>query len=309
MTRFAPLWTQAGTYPAQADRALLGALWPGGGGAGAAPAPVNNTMDVSIPPGWLGVPLVSGQGSTLCRWDAPETVTLAAAPPSGQSRWDAIVCQVRDPDLDAGPNNDFIFSVVTGTPAARATRPGELPADDDVSPEQQAAAIPATPANAALVALVLVPGAVANLNSVTFFDRRPLGHCEVYVKNGYSQAANVSNVLYDTLEGGAGWDNAFKIYTPPMTGRYRVTAAIMLDRIPTGMYVALFKNSAEARRGPLFYAPAAAGGNPTAGLSTVLGCVAGDQLNIRAYLSATANLFSGSVPPAFNYASFTYLGP
>ena len=289
MTRFAPLWQQAGSYPSQLDRSLLGALWPGGGGAGPAPSVVNNTMQITIPPGWLGVALQGGQGTALCRWDAPELVTLDASPPSGQQRWDAIVCQVRDTQIDTGPDNDFIFTVVKGAPAASGLlRPGdrEEDPDDPPSPEQTAVVIPATPANAALVMLVLVTGGQANLNNASVFDRRPLGHCEVYNKNAYTQAQNVSTILYDTLEGGAGWDNAFKIYTAPMAGRYQVNAAIMLDRIPTGMYVALFKNAGEARRGPLFYAPAAVGGNPTAGLNAILGCVAGDQLQIRAYLSA-----------------------
>ncbi len=34
MTRYAPLWQQAGSYPAQLDRSLLGALWPAGGALG-----------------------------------------------------------------------------------------------------------------------------------------------------------------------------------------------------------------------------------------------------------------------------------
>ena len=30
MTRYAPLWQQAGSYPASVDRGLLSTLWPAG---------------------------------------------------------------------------------------------------------------------------------------------------------------------------------------------------------------------------------------------------------------------------------------
>jgi hypothetical protein len=96
-------------------------------------------------------------------------VTLPAAPPSGQSRVDLVIAQVRDHALDAGANNDFIVTSVTGVPAA--SNPG----------------VPALPTNALAIAQVLVPGAVANLNTATVTDVRPgvltvppvLGYTEV----------------------------------------------------------------------------------------------------------------------------------
>lgn len=181
MTRYAPLWQQAGTYPAQLDRGLLGALWPGGGGAGGWPSVVQNTMGVTIPPGWLAVPLQAGQGSALCRWDAAEVVTLTAAPPSGQQRWDLVVCQVRDTDLGGGPDNDFVFAAVTGVPAASSP------------------AIPAVPANAAPVGQILITGGQANLNTAPFNDVRPLGHTEVYNASAYTiPATTFQNLHLDT---------------------------------------------------------------------------------------------------------------
>jgi hypothetical protein len=155
MTRFTPLWQQAGSYSAQVDRELLAALWPTGGASGAVPTTVANTMNVSIPAGFAAVPLVAGQNTALCRWDAAEVVTSPAAPPAGNTRIDVVVCQVRDPQLDAGVNNDFLFLVVsgansTGTPVA-----------------------PAVPANALAVCQYTVPAAAANLNGVTITDRRP----------------------------------------------------------------------------------------------------------------------------------------
>ena len=153
MTRFAPLWQQAGSYAAQLDRGLIAALWPAGGVLGGAVAALNNTMTASVAPGSAAVPLASGQGAALCRWDAAEVVTVTASPPSGQSRIDLVVCQVRDNAIDAGPNNDFVFVVVAGTPAASAP------------------AAPAVPANALAVAQVTVPGAAANLNGATITPR------------------------------------------------------------------------------------------------------------------------------------------
>ena len=176
MTRYAPLWQQAGTYPSQLDRQLLGALWPGGGASGGAIAAVANTMNLSIAPGSAGVPLQTGQGTALCRWDAAEVLTLDAAPPSGQDRWDLVVCQVRDTDLDAGPNNDFILTVVKGTPAA--SNP----------------AVPATPPNALALANVVVTGGAANLTAAQKWDQRGWrlafepwrGTSDVVWRNGWS---------------------------------------------------------------------------------------------------------------------------
>jgi hypothetical protein len=155
MTRFAPLWQQAGTYPAQVDRGLLATLWPTSGSSGAAPATVINTMQVSIPPGAAAVALQSGQNTALCRWDAAEVVTLTAAPPAGSSRIDLVALQVRDNAIDAGANNDFLFVVIAG--AGGTPGPGTAPA---------------VPANAYAICQVTVPGGAANLNSATLTDRR-----------------------------------------------------------------------------------------------------------------------------------------
>jgi hypothetical protein len=111
-------------------------------------------MNVSIPPGTAAVPLQAGQGAAVCTWDAAEVVTLAAAPPSGQSRIDLVVAQVRDNAIDGGANNDFVFAAVAGT--AAASNP----------------AAPAVPTNAYVMCQVLVPGAAANLNTATITDRR-----------------------------------------------------------------------------------------------------------------------------------------
>src|SRR5215471_10728908 len=158
MTRYAPLWQQAGSYAASVDRYLIGALRPLGGCNAAAITTVNNTMNVSVAAGDCVVPLQSGQGAALCHWDAAEVVTLAAAPASGNTRVDLIICQVRDNVLDAGGNNDFIITAVTGTPSTGFP------------------AIPATPTNAYALGTCTVGGAVANLNGsqVAYANRASL---------------------------------------------------------------------------------------------------------------------------------------
>ena len=62
MAKYPPLWNQAISYPAQLDRQLLATLWPAGGVLGGAATAVANTLQVSIPPGSVAVPLQAGPG-------------------------------------------------------------------------------------------------------------------------------------------------------------------------------------------------------------------------------------------------------
>ena len=215
MAHFGPLWLQDGSYSATADRQLIAALWPAGGASGGAVTAVTNTMTVSVAAGYAAVPLTGGQGSALCRWDAAEIPpALGASPPSGQSRIDLIVVQVRDTALDSGANVDFVLQVVAGTPAATPT-------------------VPAVPANALALAQVLVPGTVANLNTATFTDLRPLGHCEASARSGgqqVSSAATPTKILLDSVEGGGGYDLTNHWYVCPIPGRYRMDGAVTFDR-------------------------------------------------------------------------------
>jgi hypothetical protein len=154
MTRYTPLWQQAGSYPANYDRVLLNTIWPSPAASGAPATAVANTMNVSIPAGTAAVVLQSGQNTALCRWDTAEVVTSPAAPAAGNSRIDSVVCQVRDPLLDSGVNNDFIFVVVPGAAVASNPQP------------------PVIPPNAMEICRYTVPGGAANLNGVTVTDRR-----------------------------------------------------------------------------------------------------------------------------------------
>jgi hypothetical protein len=155
MTRYAPLWQQAGNYAASVDRALINALWPVGGAVGAVPTVVSNQMQMNIPPGFCAVPL-GANGTALCRWDATELVNFLAAP-GANSRIDLVVCTVRDNAIDAGANNDFIFQVVAGTVAASPVAP-------------------AVPANSFAMMQVTIGTGIANLNSAPVTDlRSPMG--------------------------------------------------------------------------------------------------------------------------------------
>lgn len=156
MTRYAPLWQQAGNYTASLDRQGFRATFgPLGMCQGGRVTAVGNTMNISAAAGWAAVPLSSGQGAVVCYWNAAEVITLSAAPPSGQNRRDLIVIQVRDNALDAGGNNDFLVSAIAGAPAA--SNP----------------ALPAVPTNAFPLAEVPVAGGAANLNGAVIVDRRP----------------------------------------------------------------------------------------------------------------------------------------
>jgi hypothetical protein len=224
MTRYTPLWQQGGSYPALGDRALLDALFPTSCSRGATPTIVASSMNVSVAPGTAAVALSASGGLTeLCRWDAAEVVTLAAAPPSGQSRVDLIVVQVRDNALDSGGNNDFLVTNVTGTPS------GGTPA------------APAVPADAYCICQVTVPGGVANLNTATLLDRR-FGDEQIgsTVKARAYRAAPMNTVVgtarlpfdtisYDSMGGRAvsgyyGFDPSQGIYICPVAGDYLVTA-------------------------------------------------------------------------------------
>lgn len=153
MARLTPQWQQNSSYPASVDRGLLTALWPAAASRGHVPTVVAGSMNLTLSVGVTAVPMTGTNGTELCQSDAPETVALPTPPAAGTSRIDLVCLQVRDQAIDAGANNDWIFSVVSGTAAASPT-------------------VPAVPANAVAVAQVTVPGGTVNLNTATLIDRR-----------------------------------------------------------------------------------------------------------------------------------------
>ncbi|HEY2300330.1 MAG TPA: hypothetical protein VGH66_00475 [Acidimicrobiales bacterium] len=155
MTRYTPQWLQAGSYAGSQDRRLISALWPGPAVNGCQVI-AGTGMTVNVGAGQAAVPTQNSTGSTLCVSDNVEQVTLAAAPASGNNRYDLIICQPRGNDLDGGSNNDFIFTSVTGTAAASPT-------------------VPPTPPGALVLAQIYVAGGSASVVAGNITDVRPFG--------------------------------------------------------------------------------------------------------------------------------------
>ena len=154
MTRFVPQWLQAGSYSAMGDRRLIGALWPSPASSGCAVSTPGADMSINIAPGQVAVPTQNSTGSTLCTSDAQESIVLPAAPASGLSRYDLIICRPRGNDLDGGSNTDFIFDVVSGAAAASPT-------------------VPVTPAGTVALARILIVGGSAAVAPGNITDMRP----------------------------------------------------------------------------------------------------------------------------------------
>lgn len=157
MTLEAPLFLQAGTYPAEAVRALVAAAFhPGVCGAGELAvtqrgAGANMTVDVAA--GTILIPGATSQrGVYLCRSTATASVTIGAAPGAGDSRIDLVVAQVRDAAY-SGSDNDWRITVVAGTP--------------DPSPTA-----PAVPSGALALATVLVEDDTTSITDAAVTDRR-----------------------------------------------------------------------------------------------------------------------------------------
>ena len=292
MTRYAPLWQQANDYTASQDRSLLSALWPAGGVSGGAVTAVNNQMKVNVAAGVAAVPLASGQGVALCRWDASEVPAPdhSPAPGSGTSRVDLVVVQVRDNALDSGADNDFILTTVKGTAAALATTK-----DGPMS----TAVAPATPANALALATVTVPGAAANLNTATIapvtaglsaMTENPAGRMTPTANSPIgSSLSYVSSMAADFARGGMIYDNANALVIP-VRGIYTVSIQILFSStqfgvVGNGTYnVILIKNGQTIRQAS--GAIAASGVVPSFGLTDQVNLNPGDRL----LLAGTTNV-------------------
>jgi len=155
MTRYTPLWLQSGSYAASVDRRLLGALWPAAASSGCQ-VTAGTGMVVNVAPGQVAVATQNNTGTTLCPSDGTEQVTIPTAPGTGLNRIDLVICHPRGADLDGGANNDFIFDVVTGTPAATPVAPP-------------------VPGGTTALAQVYVGANVASIVAANITDRRPGG--------------------------------------------------------------------------------------------------------------------------------------
>ena len=325
MTRFAPLWQQAGSYPSQLDRYLLGALWPSGGLLGGAASAVADTMNISLAAGSAGVPLQPGQGSALCHWDAAELVTLDAAPPTGESRVDLIVAQVRDNQIDGGPFNDWVFQVVTGTPAVLArvdTR--DEPPEDEVEPR---AVAPAVPANALALYAVTVPGGAANLNGATITPvttnalsvptaspTTPAGRLQSSGSSGPYPPGTFTIVAmgsYEYLVGGMDYATRGNGLRVPVSGIYAVSFSCVFNTGGGNVAPATYYNVYLVVNGLTWRQESGSLGSPAVpsfGLTDNIILTKGDDLQLAVTIGAP-NVYVADLQPKGTYLSAALLSP
>jgi len=162
MTLNDPVFQQNLSFSATELRALPAAVFRGGvinaGDLKVVQRAAGTNMSVDVAAGQVAVPGTDavGQGTYLCTSTAVENVTIGGAPSAGTTRLDLIVAQVRDGDVNAGPNNDWIISVVAGT---AASTPSE----------------PTAPASSVVLARVSVASGTAAVTNAMIQDRRTFG--------------------------------------------------------------------------------------------------------------------------------------
>ena len=334
MTRYTPLWLQAGSYAASVDRRLVGALWPQPASSGCL-VTANVGMTVQVAPGQVAVPSQNNTGSSLCSSDAGEVVgPLAAAPSSGTNRIDLIICRPRGNDLDGGSNNDFIFDFVTGNVAA--------------SP-----AVPATPAGTVALAQVYVPGGSASVTAGNITDVRPQGlaisagaavppytgagigtytdpagevwvaktgvnggawrkardvlHARWYRAAAWSTATGVGvPIVFDTVDFDAYglWVSGSSGFVAPVAGVYRAGGAFTAPFAAAGQYVQLnlVQGGAQIAQNTLYGAGAV---NGNAAVSDIVRAAAGDVLSVQARTTAVQ---AGLTGRGLTYFNVDYVG-
>ena len=162
MTLYSPLWEQNDSYSADLDRVLIDLMFPYGGVFASGDllvsqraAGINRSVDVSTGRSAIPGTDVTAQGKYICWSDAVTNVPLDAAPGTGESRYDLIVAQVRDSDAIGGADNDWIITVVKGTAASTGSQ-----------------TVPATPASAIDLAVILVGPNVTTIANAVITDAR-----------------------------------------------------------------------------------------------------------------------------------------
>lgn len=170
-----PTWTQNGSYSAEQDRQLIGALVRTEGIANASsmkPTVIANSRQVSIGAGGAYITgdyaQAGGGGMYFSYNDGAQEVAIPVA--SALARYDLIVLRIYDSGV-SGSVNEARFDVVSGTPA--------------VSPR-----IPAIPRSAIAICAVKVNAGSSQLQSSNLSDQRAIAQL-----NG-----NVSGSVYSAQE-------------------------------------------------------------------------------------------------------------
>lgn len=200
-----PTWTQNGSYTAEQDRRLIGAIVRTEGVANSSsmvPTVVSNSRQVSISAGGAyinGDYAQTGAGGGGMYFSYNDGAFEVALPVSGTiARYDLIVLRVYDSAV-TGSINEARFEVVTGTPAA--------------SPR-----IPAVPGSAIAIAAVKVNPGTTKIQASDISDQRTIaqfngtisGNVNTDQANRLNQVASPTNPVLITQ---AGSTNDLKIST------------------------------------------------------------------------------------------------
>lgn len=152
-----PSWLQNGIYPAESDRLTQQALYNTTGIIGANSLAVTQNspvgMSVRVASGWAAIigTTQANMGAYVAYNNATEVLTITAANPTNP-RIDRVVATVRDAYY-SGSNNDVIFQVIAGTPAASPSAP-------------------ATPANSISLATIAVAAGATQIVTANITDTR-----------------------------------------------------------------------------------------------------------------------------------------
>jgi hypothetical protein len=290
MTRYTPLWLQAGSYPAGTDRRLISAIWPAAVVNGCAVTVASN-MNLNVSAGWVVVPAANSSGSVLCTSDAVEVVTLGTAPGAGTNRIDVVVCSAASTDIGTAAGDAFSFTAVAGTPSASPVAP-------------------TVPAGSVAIAQVLVLGGQATIQAGNITDRRNPArpsdtlHASVYRNAAYTIPTAQAALAMDTVRfdpSGMFTTGALKV---PVAGVYQVSVMITASQSINGL-VAIFvqQNGVNVAQSNVYAAAAGAFVSPS--LSWPFKAAAGDAFNMGVLAQPAAAIATGLVG---NTLSASYLG-
>lgn len=200
-----PTWTQNGSYTAEQDRRLIGAIVRTEGVANASsmvPTVVSNSRQVSISAGGAyinGDYAQTGAGGGGMYFSYNDGAFEVALPVSGTvARYDLIVLRIYDSAV-TGSVNEARFEVVTGTPAA--------------SPR-----IPSVPGSAIAIAAVKINPGTTQIQKSDISDQRTIAQFNGTISGNVStsQASRLNQVASPTnpvLITQAGSTNDLKIST------------------------------------------------------------------------------------------------
>lgn len=128
MAHTTPIWLQAGSYAARADRQIIDSLFSEGvinhfgGDLKVIPraAGANFTITVQDGRGVVKGDDQANQGSYLIESTADDEDVVVSAAPGAGTRHDLVVAQVNDPNAGGAAGDDWEIVVIPGTPALPA---------------------------------------------------------------------------------------------------------------------------------------------------------------------------------------------